>query len=630
MCGIAGKLNFDNEKKVEAFEIESMCRLLIHRGPDDSGMLLDGNFGFGMRRLSIIDVDGGRQPLFNEDKTVAVILNGEIYNFRELRNSLLNAGHNFRTKTDTEVIVHLYEEFGEKFVEKLNGMFALAIYDKKSKKLILARDRLGIKPLYYTKNEKVLIFASELKALIEDKSVNRDIDFNAVDLYFSLMYIPAPFTIYKDVKKLSPGYMLICQGNSTREIKYWDITFAAKSSKRKEENYREEFLYLLEDSVKKMMVSDVPLGAFLSGGIDSSSIVAMMRRSGDQVKTFTVGFKGEGYHDESRYAGQIADQFSTDHRLYNVDGNSLLDWLDEYIYYFDEPFADYAAFPTHAIAEKARDKVKVVLTGDGCDELFAGYERYVSELMAKIYSKVPSALRGKALLPLFNFGKRMSVKSERINDFFSGAVKKSLLMELDEDTRYTESLFHFSRDQRRMLFSGVKTFDEQFSGNVMKSYLEDKKEWEFLSRRLYLDVKTSLPEQMLTKIDRTTMAVSLEARVPFLDHRLVEFAFKVPSSMKADLFTTKKFVRRCVKNILPEQIVSRPKHGFSSPMDKWIRYELKDKVTHMLSKKNIEEAGFLNYDYIRAMITAHQSYEANFGKQIFMCLIYVLWNRKFI
>jgi len=630
MCGITGKIFFDRNHKIEEGLIHKMCQALVHRGPDSEGIYEDYNFGFGMRRLSIIDLVSGQQPIFNEDNTMAVVFNGEIYNYKELREELRAKGHQFKTDSDTEVIIHCYEEYGKEFVQKLNGMFAIAIWDAKNQRLLLARDRLGIKPLYYYQDQEKLIFASELKAVLEDQSVLRTVDLKSLDLYLSFMYIPAPFSMFENIRKLSPGHILSCEDGCVQLERYWDVEFHADEPQKSLEEYEEEFNFLLEDSVKRRMISDVPLGAFLSGGIDSSSIVAMMSQSSDRpIKTFSIGFKDGGYHDETYFSQMVADKFQTDHKVFHVDA-SVINLISDYVYHFDEPFADYAAFPTYVLAKLAREHVKVVLTGDGCDEIFAGYERYGSEQWAQQYKKIPSFVREKLLLPVISLGKKLSVKNESLYNLFNGADKKTRLMRLDDTQRYIQSRFNFTYVQKKSLFNNQNLVQHDFSSKVLNGYLQENDQLDFLSRRLYLDIKTSLAEDMLTKVDRMTMAVSLEARVPFLDHRLVEFSARLPSRFKMDLFSLKKFVKGALRDTLPGEIIRRPKHGFSSPIDQWFRTDLKTLVQDSLSNETIKRQNFFAADYVQDMINSHMESKANCGKELFMLMVFSMWHERFI
>lgn len=629
MCGIAGKLIFDQNSKINKHLIEDMISKLEHRGPDDSGSFVDVNFGFGMSRLSIIDLDTGHQPIFNKNGNLSIVFNGEIYNYKELKLELKSIGYKFKTNSDTETILYCYEEFGYDFIQKLNGMFAIAIWDKQKRQLFLARDRLGIKPLYYYLDNEKLLFASEIKAILEDKTIEREINLNGMDLYFSYTYIPAPHSIFRNIFKLEPGHYLICNPEGINKKRYWDLSFSVNGMK-KEDDFIEEFNLLFNDSVKLRMISDVPLGAFLSGGIDSSAIVeAMSRNSTQPIKTFSIGFKGDKYHDETRFANLVSQKFETDHKVFHVDYD-IINLLPKYISHFDEPFADYAAFPTYLVAKMAREHVKVVLTGDGGDEIFAGYKRHYAERIAKQYKKLPIIIRKNLMnFILMELQKSLSI-SNKYYSYVKFAQFKNNLIDLDVRDRYINSLFYakFTESHKSKLYheSNKLTLgnEVEYLRNYWPQYSDD------LSNQLYLDIMTSLPDDMLTKVDRMTMAVSLEARVPFLDHRLVEFAATIPSNLKINLRETKRFLRRAVKNVIPNEIINRPKHGFSSPIDKWLREDLQELVFDTLSKNTIESINIFNYKYIQQLLNDHYNRKTNSGNEIFMLMVFVLWHSKYI
>ena len=629
MCGIAGKLYFDIERKVELSLIKAMCSSLIHRGPDDEGYFVDNNYGCGMRRLSIIDRKSGQQPIFNEDKSITIIFNGEIYNYKELKFDLQKKGHYFKTNSDTETILHCYEEYGLNFLSKLNGMFAIAIWDIKKKKLVLARDRIGIKPLYFYKDNKKLLFGSEIKAIIQDNSIERNVNFEALDLYLSFMYVPSPNCMFDNIHKLLPGHYLVYENSNIKVNQYWDVEFNPVDTKS-ESVLIEEFNHLFTDAVKLRMISEVPLGAFLSGGIDSSYIVAAMSKiCNSPIKTFSIGFKEGGYHDETKYAKMIAEKYNTDHTVFNID-SSMLQLLPKYVYHFDEPFADYAAFPTYLISKLAKEFVTVVLTGDGGDEIFAGYERYYSEKLAEYYQMIPGSIRNVLLLNSFKLGEKLISPNLRLYGYFTDAIKKTELMDIEPMDRYIESFYKFKYKDKQKLFVDQRLIPFNFSLENFNHFLKPEKKYDNLTERLYLDIKTSLPEDMLTKVDRVTMAVSLEARVPFLDHRIVEFAAKIPSKMKLNLFNLKHFLKKAASKDLPKKIINRPKHGFSSPIDIWFRGELKEMLQDTLSENSIKDQGYFNYSYINQMITNHIEEKGNYGEKLFMIMVFQMWYDSFI
>ncbi|MFT5387341.1 MAG: asparagine synthase (glutamine-hydrolyzing) [Candidatus Omnitrophota bacterium] len=630
MCGIVGKINRDVNDAVDLALINRMCAKLIHRGPDDKGLFHDSNFACAMRRLSIIDIDHGQQPIFNEDKSVVVVCNGEIYNFKELREALQKKGHSFSTEGDTEVIVHAYEEYGESFVSKLEGMFAIALWDVKLKKLVLVRDRLGIKPLYYYADDTQLVFGSEIKAILEDESISRDIDQEAMMLYLRYSYIPHPYSIIQNIKKVSPGQMLIFKDNELTRHQYWDLEEFNKDDNQTLSESTQEFRRLFEASISMHLRSDVPVGVFLSGGIDSSAIVAMMSRLGSKsIKTFSIGFKDAGYDDESRYAEEIVKIFNTDHTTYTAD-ESLFDLIKEYVVCFDEPFADYAALPTLMVSKLASKEVKVVLTGDGADEVFGGYKRYVSELWAQKYKYVPATIRRHVILPCVQFLLRVTTKNRKLQIFFKGAEKKTRLMDLEDDQRYNTGFFCFDDEQISQLMSKNSSTLADESKKHFERTTENKKGLDFISKRLYGDMKMSLPEDMLTKVDRVTMSQSIEARVPFLDHKLVEFGARIPSEYKVSTKHSKIIVREAMKGILPESILKRPKHGFSLPLDQWMRSGLKTWVQEVLAEDKLKQHGFFNSEFITTMVEDHLSAKGNYCRQLFTLIAFQLWYEEYV
>jgi len=629
MCGIAGKLFFDKEKTVSAPLLKRMTDTIIHRGPDDEGHFVDGNFGFGMRRLSIIDLAGGHQPIFNEDKSLAIIFNGEIYNYRELKKDLENRGHQFSTNSDTETILHCYEQYGMEFMHKLNGMFAIAIWDIKNRKLVLVRDRLGIKPLYYYCDNEKLLFGSEIKAIIEDETIERRVNIKALDLYLSYMYVPAPHSMFENIYKLPPAHYLICENGKTTVRRYWDLKFEP-DLKRTENSFIEEFNWLLEDAVRLRLLSEVPLGAFLSGGVDSSAVVAMMAKvSSHRVKTFSIGFEEGGYHDETKYAELVAKKFNTEHITFKVSSD-MLKMLPMYVYHFDEPFADYAAFPTYVVSKLAREHVTVVLTGDGGDEVFAGYERYRNDALADAAGKIPSFIRNGLLSPLLLLLKKFCSTDGRAYQTLHGAQRKLLMSGLPMERRYIENFYKYSYAEKELLLADKTLIHADSSYNEYCSYWKGRDEYDALSKRLYLDIMTVLPENMLTKVDRVSMAVSLEARVPLIDYRIVELSAKIPSRMKMNVMNMKRFLKHATAQYLPNEIVNRPKHGFSSPIDQWLRYDLKEMVRDTLSEASLKNAGFFYPGYVSSMIGIHLSGKANFGDRLFMLMVFQMWWARFV
>lgn len=627
MCGITGKYLFHSGSDVSQESIRDMCSTIKHRGPDDQGIFVDKNFGFGMTRLSVIDLEGGHQPIFNEDGTIAIIFNGEIYNFKQIREQLQKVGHIFKTNSDTETIVHAYEEYGTKCLDLFNGMFAIAIWNSKEQELFLARDRLGVKPLYYYLDSESIVFGSELKPILKDKRVRKMISPEGLNLYLSYFYIPAPFSIFENIYKLCPGNYLLCKKGKTTVTKYWDVEFIPNVNKR-EDDFIEEFNELLEDSVKLRLLSEVPLGIFLSGGVDSSAIVAKASKiSSVPIKTFSIGFEKGTYYDESTFAEEVARIFGTEHTTFRV-GSEILGMLPKFSHHFDEPFADYAAFPMFVLSELTRKEVTVTLTGDGGDEIFGGYRRYLTESFINTYRRIPATLRTYVTDPLIRTGEHLTPLNTRLRKYFESASRLSTLTDLTMEKRYIRSLFKFYPLNNSELLTPQYRMNDTFPELVFLNYLEGKEHYDALSKRLYLDIKTSLPEDMLTKVDRTTMAHSLEARVPFLDYRMVEFAATIPSELKTQSLNLKRFVKKALEKELPRHILFREKHGFTTPIDEWLRNDMKQLVHSLLSEEEIKSSGILDCSNVQRYITMHMNGSKNYGVQIFMLLALQMWYRE--
>ena len=595
---------------------------MAHRGPDDEGYYSDKKVSLGMRRLSIIDLVTGHQPIPNEDKSVWVILNGEIYNFPELREQLIAKGHTFFTKSDTEVIVHLYEEEGENFVSRLNGMFAIALWDKKSNTFYLVRDRLGIKPLHYWQTEDNLVFSSEIKSILQ-ADYQRELDFESMSQFFTFEYIPAPETIFKGIKKLLPGHMIVISNEKIKVNSYWDVAHSNASENHDgEESYQENIYLKLKESVKRRLISDVPLGVFLSGGIDSSSITALMSEVAvSKIKTFSIGFKEESFN-ELGYAKIVADHFQTDHTEFVVESNLVKELVPRLIEYLDEPLADASIIPTYIISNLARKYVTVALAGEGGDELFAGYDTYKAYQVAKFYRKVPKFIRNsiiKKIAPLLPAsGKRLSFEF-KAKKFISG---------IDYPPEISNFIWWgaYSPSEGKELFSPdiyEKTKEDLFA--PITFHLNNCSADDTVSRLGYLDMKLYLQDDLLVKSDRMSMANSLEIRVPFLDHTFVEYAASIPSSLKLKRLETKHILKKAMAPILPPEILTRKKIGFDIPLGVWIRNELKDFVTDILSPTNLNHHGFFNHAYIENLLKEHFHGEHNHRQLLWPLIIFQFW-----
>jgi len=628
MCGIAGIAS----QNLEKITLERITNSLSHRGPDDFGTYQDNFIGLGHRRLSIIDLEGGQQPIFNEDRSKCIIFNGEIYNFWGLRDELLSKGHQFSTRSDTETILHAYEEWGEKSVERLRGMFAFAIWDLKAKKLFLARDRLGIKPLFFAQHKGKFYFASEMKAILADDEFPRELDEMALTCYFTLSYIPAPLTIFSDIRKLLPGHTLTWESGNVKIRKYWDIFFVPDRSKG-EKYFVEGFLDLFRESVEMRLMSEVPLGAFLSGGIDSSAIVAMMSgKNSDPVNTFCIGFGGEigGYLDERKYARMLAERYSTNHREFEVlpKPEGL---LEKIVGAFDEPFADDSTIPSYYVCEIARENVTVALSGLGGDETFAGYERYLGYKLRGIYNRLPLFLREKVVQNIIG---RLP---ERADGHYTINHMKRFVRSgsLSADECYFSYLSILNPMLGGTFFSDPDRFNKYdesckdlILGYFNSTNVQDGND--SLNRALYCDLKTYLPDDILSVTDRMSMYHSLEVRVPFIDHKLLEFCATIPSEMKMKWFQKKYLLKKAVKSILPQDIISHRKQGFIGPMAQWLKKDLKSYTEDNLNEKSLKKHGLLNFETIKKVMNNHFSGREIHDTLIWSLLIFQKWYEMYI
>lgn len=628
MCGICGIVNLHQEHSVEYNDIKRMCDVMIHRGPDDEGIQLDGNVGIGMRRLSIVDLVTGHQPIANEDGSIWIVCNGEIYNHLSLRSDLEKRGHIFRTKSDVESILHAYEEYGEESFQKLNGMFAFIIWDKNKKLFLLVRDRIGIKPLYYYLDKKRFVCASELKSVLQVDNVQRRVDLQAIDNFLTFEYIPAPFTIFKDIKKLLPGHSLTLR-NGTIEIKrYWDITYKACESTEYE--IKQHIRELLQDSVKIRLMSDVPLGVFLSGGIDSSILVALMTHVMDQpVKTFSIGFEDSTYN-ELEYARIIAKKFNTEHHEFIIKPDAV-ELTEKLIGFLDEPLGDFSIFPTYLVSKMARDYVTVVLSGDGGDELFAGYDTYIADKIATYYCKLPGFIKNDLMKKVFGSIPPSSKKKGLINRskrFIEGTrLPKSLrharwmsfLQPAEKNVLYADSM------KRNLVKGDPYKFIYHYFNEAAFNNSHDE-----LNQQLYVDLKTYLVDNILVKVDRMSMAASLEARVPFLDYRFIELISCIPGDLKLKGIKTKWILKQSMLDILPKKILFRGKEGFSIPIKNWLQNELKPMMTDVLSPDRIKREGYFNPEYIERLKNEHLKGIENHSHRIWALMMFEMWQDRFL
>lgn len=625
MCGIAGIYHHTTQRPVDPAVAESMAEALRHRGPDDSGFFVEGPLAIAMRRLSIIDLDGGHQPMGNEDGSVLVVCNGEIYNYRALRAELESLGHHFRSRSDTEVLVHGYEEFGAGVLGRLNGMFGIALWDRRARRLLLARDRLGIKPLYFSRTPDGLAFASELKSLLQYPGIDRTLDRVALRQYLAWNYIPSPRTPFSSVHKLPPATMLFVEGDSVRSEVYWRLKDERRpmSLPEAEEGLRAH----LDRSVRLQMEADVPVGAFLSGGLDSSALVAALctaRRT--PVHTFSIGF-GEVGFDESSHARQVASHLGTIHRE-EVLRPDCLGLIDEIAGFLDEPFADDSILPTYLVSRLARQDVKVVLSGDGGDELFAGYDHYKAERLMNLYARVPGSAR-RAALGLFGRGVERSPTKR-------GSVGRGL--QRLEDALACPS---FLAQARFMLHGGPSQSDgllldaasihpEDAWAEPFAAVVDDSPYKTGLAHQQFIDLRTYLADDILFKTDRASMAASLEARVPYLDHELVEFAFRIPAQYKLRGLVGKWILRRVHRGLLPERILRRRKSGFSIPVATWLRGDLRSLSHDLLAPARLQRQGLFRPDAVGRLLREHGTLTANHGRVLWALMMFQLWAERFL
>ena len=619
MCGFAGKVNFDGAP-VDRGLLKAMTDAVIHRGPDADGYHIGRGVGLGHRRLSIIDLATGDQPIANEDGTVWTVFNGEIYNFAEVREVLVAAGHRFRTRSDTEVIVHGYEEWGERCVERFRGMFALAVWDAKAQRLLLARDRLGVKPLYYVELPgRGIVFGSEIKSLLVDPSVPRDWRPDALDSYLTLLYVPAPATIYKAVRKLPPAHVLVAENGAVSTRQYWDLEFTGTGDAAREEEYLERLDALLRESVSLRLISDVPLGAFLSGGIDSSTVVAYMVETSDApVVTTSVGFDHNAYN-ELEPAEIVARHLGCEYHP-QIANPLVADLLPKLAWHFDEPFADSSAVPTYYVSKAARELVTVALSGDGGDELWAGYARHRVEQWesrARRWLGGGARLAGWAAraLPLGVRGAR-ALRHLALSPAEACADKHAYgMFEPDAKTRLYSGDFGASLRTADPFAPFITAYDACRSQDPV-------------DRALYVDVKTYLLDDILTKVDRMSMAVSLETREPLLDHRLLEFAATVPVSLKIRDGRTKYLLRRLLERRVPRTIVERGKRGFEAPIGEWLRGPLATMTTDLLTDGRLASRGLFQPREIERLWSEHRRGAADHRHRLWQLLMLELWFRE--
>ena len=619
MCGIFGIHFFDSGRQVDKQMLMDSTNTMLHRGPDDCDFFMDNNIGLGHRRLSIIDLAAGHQPMFSEDRSVAVVYNGEIYNYLELREILVGKGHKFQTKSDTETIIHAYEEWGETCVEKFRGIFAFAIWDNNEKILLLARDRLGVKPLYYYNDKNVFLFASEIKAILKTEFVEKAVNLPVLDAYFTLGYIPGQETLFKNIYKLLPGHTITIREDQLSCRKYWDFPIAANNTGSFKQA-QEEFLYHFSEAVNMRLMSEVPLGVFLSGGLDSSAVVAMMHQVVDRpIKTFSIGYKNADNINELNYAQLIADKFNTEHYPFILEPDNFLDSMQTFLHFMEEPVVESAGIALYNIAKMSKQHVTVVLSGEGSDEAFGGYNLYY--LMNRLAS-----LRGK--IPLLNFFSKLippqlfsTEKLRKYRDWFFLPLNKSYrgtsadLTESFKKPFYTDAFYNERGN---------------YLDTIFESHFNRVAKQNTLSKMLYVDAKTWLVDDLLLKADKMSMAASIELRVPFLDHVLIEFAAKLPPDFKIGNDQGKFILKKSMENFLPHEIIYRKKMGFPVPVNQWFGKDLHEQAKNILLDSKSIQRGYIKPDYIKKIFAQQKTGNAGYGRRIFSLLTLEMWFRMWL
>lgn len=622
MCGIAGFISPNDQTSLSNREdiLDRMCKIITHRGPDEQGTVVRGKAALGMRRLSIIDIKSGQQPIFNDDESLAIVFNGEIYNYRELKTDLEQKGYRFKTNSDTETILLAYQEYGAEAVKKLRGMFAFAIWNFQDEELFIARDRIGKKPLFYSlTTDGSFVFGSELKSLRLFPTVDLTVDPLAVNSYLTFGYVPEQQCIYRSVNKLEPGHSLTFKGGKIATSAYWDIEFCDSFSKLSESDYIDQLREKLVDAVKCRLISEVPLGAFLSGGVDSSAVVGLMSQvMSEPVKTFSIGFNEDSFN-ELKFARIAAQHFGTDHHEFVVTPN-VVEIVGDIVWHFDEPFADASSLPTFIVSKMAREYVTVVLSGDGGDELFGGYTRYNTYQNRGLSDKLPSFIKGSLgwlsrILPHSALGKNFLYN-----------------LSLSSIDRYIDLVTHFNIPQRSELLhpayweqlQHVIGYPEELFREI--SLRPDSSS--MLERVLYLDSKTYLPGDVMTKVDRMTMANSLEARSPLLDHNIVEFASKIPMNLKLKGSETKYIFKKAMEGIVPKEILYREKQGFGVPLKEWINNELREMIRDTLLDETTASRELLNIKYIEVLLDEHGSKRRDHSYALWSLFVLELWFRS--
>ncbi len=633
MCGIAGWINLkqsDSNQDAEAV-LHSMCETILHRGPNSEGLWLDGTVALGMRRLSIIDLHTGDQPVFNADKSVIVMMNGELYNYREVREELEKKGHKFKTKSDTEILPFLYEEYGEDLLDHVNGMYAFSLWDTRKKKLIIARDRFGEKPLYYGVFDGKLLWASEPKAILAHPAVKTELDLDALRQYLSYDYVPAPRSIYKGISKLPAAHVMVVENGEVRTRQYWDLKWTSTAeTQRRGDGLSEkaaELRDLLSDAVRMRLVADVPLGVLLSGGIDSSTVAAFsVQHATETVKTFSIGFTEDSF-DESRYARKVAAHLGTDHHEETLSVAKAAELIEEIGTWLDEPLSDGSLIPTYLLSRFVRKHVTVALGGDGGDELFAGYPMYYGHKVAEMYRKVPGFLRSGIIEPIV---RSLPVSTKNLS-FEYRAKRFVRSSNFDTITRHHSWFGSFTLDEQQALLASdvLENSDGDIYAGARELLAPCDAKTE-IEQMQYLDIKSYMAEDILTKVDRAAMSVSLETRAPFLDPRVGQFAASLPLDSKLRGRKGKYILKKAVEPLLPNEILHRPKKGFGIPIAEWLKGSLNPLMHDLLAPARLIDQGLFAPDYVQTLIAEHENGTASHHKQLWTLLVFQLWYDQFL
>lgn len=622
MCGINGVFDFTGAP-VGRDLVERMSHAMNHRGPDGSGCFISAEIGLGHRRLSIIDLDGGAQPFGSDDGAIQLVFNGEIYNFIELREELIQRGHNFRTRSDTEVIVRGYEEWGCDVVKKFNGIFAFGLWDKRRKQLLLARDHLGVKPLYYCRVGARLLFASEIKALLTDPSCPRDIDLTALAELFTLRYVPSPRTLFRGIEKLAPGHMMVVNGSGIKAERYWNST--PQPARTDERELIEQYRDLLQDAVRLQMRSDVPVGLFLSSGIDSNALLAMMRQQvNGNIHTFTIGFEEGERSNETREAQAAAQNYGADHTEMIVSASDYKGYYERYLWDLEEPVGNETAAAFYFVSLIASRKVKVVLSGQGADEPWAGYDRYRGVQFSELYSQLPRTITDGMIRPLiykFSRNEKLRRAAESLNE-------SNVL------TRFVKIYSFYTSDMKSKLFQPWLQQKTSINGaearHALTRLYDDVADLDPVTQMLYIDTRANLPDDLLMVADKTAMANSVEARVPYLDYRLVEFIENIPPNLKLNKFQAKYLHKKALEKWLPKEVVYRKKKGFENPIDRWLRTSMRKYIGDCLLSEHAAINRYFDRGYIRTLVSQHESGAQNYLRQIYLLISFELWHQRFL